>query len=70
MQTIVGYKAVTDVPTLTTLKQSTSSQLSYSAKEAVNQLPNTGGSNSNLLSVIGVFVLGLLGFISKKKENN
>jgi LPXTG-motif cell wall anchor domain protein len=44
--------------------------LSYSAKEAVNQLPNTGGSNSNLLSVIGVFALGLLGFISKKKENN
>ncbi|WP_223297853.1 LPXTG cell wall anchor domain-containing protein [Streptococcus salivarius] len=36
----------------------------------MNQLPNTGGSNSNLLSVIGVFVLGLLGFISKKKENN
>ncbi len=65
---IVGYKAVTNVPTLTTLKQSTSSQSSYSAKEAVNQLPNTGGSNSNLLSAIGVFVLGLLGFISKKRR--
>ena len=66
---IVGYKAVTNVSTVTPVKQSPSSQLSGSAKKAVNQLPNTGGSNSNIVSAIGILTLGLLGFISKKKEN-
>ena len=68
---IVGYKAAPNVPTITPVKRSSSSQLSRSAKVGVNQLPNTGVSNSsNLASVVGIFVLGLLGFVSKKKKED
>lgn len=66
---IVGYKATPSIPT-TPAKQTPASQASCSGKASLNQLPNTGDSSSvSLASSIGLFVLGLLGLTSKKKEN-